>query len=158
MSKLDKYFRTLQLTSKFYKDGWGSYQDLSKIVEYRRQWVGKRENCLKLIPKEYPVQLDKELDFKTHHIVEGSFLTPFVHHIPELFPEETKRAKFQFLIPKKWWNEKHRPVVLHFAGTGDHDFWKRRLLLAQPLLVQHNVGSIIIENPFYGCRKPKNQT
>jgi hypothetical protein len=37
-----------------------------------------------------------------------------------MFPEETKRAKFQFLVPKKWWDEKHKPVVFHFAGTGDH--------------------------------------
>jgi len=23
-------------------------------------------------------------------------------------------------VPKKWWDEKHKPVVFHFAGTGDH--------------------------------------
>lgn len=49
-----------------------------------------------------------------------SFISPFVHSLPELFPEETKKARFQFLVPKKWWNEKHKPVVFHFAGTGDH--------------------------------------
>ena len=43
-----------------------------------------------------------------------------MHSLPEMFPEETKRAKFQFLVPKKWWDEKHKPVVFHFAGTGDH--------------------------------------
>ena len=61
-------------------------------------------------------------------------------------------------MPKNWWDGKrHKPVVFHFAGTGDQDFWRRRLFLAQPLISQHNVGSIIIENPYYGCRKPKAQ-
>lgn len=36
-------------------------------------------------------------------------------------------------------------------------FWKRRSLLARPLLKENSIGSIILENPFYGARKPPEQ-
>uniref|UniRef100_T1H8Q8 Uncharacterized protein n=1 Tax=Rhodnius prolixus TaxID=13249 RepID=T1H8Q8_RHOPR len=36
-------------------------------------------------------------------------------------------------------------------------FWRRRQLVAKPLLQEGGVASIILENPFYGYRKPKNQ-
>jgi len=49
-------------------------------------------------------------------------------------------------------------VIFHFAGTGDQNFWRRRWLLAKPLLTGHKVASLILENPFYGVRKPENQT
>ena len=65
-------------------------------------------------------------------------------------------CRFQFLIPKNW-NSHHKPVVIHYAGTGDHRFWRRRMILANPLLEQNKVASLIIENPFYGFRKPKIQ-
>uniref|UniRef100_A0A1B6F594 Uncharacterized protein n=1 Tax=Cuerna arida TaxID=1464854 RepID=A0A1B6F594_9HEMI len=43
------------------------------------------------------------------------------------------------------------------AGTGDHYFWRRRQLIAKPLLKEAGIGSILLENPFYGLRKPKDQ-
>ena len=42
------------------------------------------------------------------------------------------------------------------AGTGDHGYVRRKVSFAKPLL-EHNLGSVIIENPFYGVRKPKEQ-
>jgi hypothetical protein len=62
------------------------------------------------------------------------------------------------LILPNAWKTRFRPVIFHFAGTGDQNFWRRRWLLAKPLLTEHNVASLILENPFYGVRKPKNQT
>lgn len=87
------------------------------------------------------------------------------------------------LVPKKWSTNavysgsNLKPVCIHLAGTGDHVifriyfnlvnssvhfylkfFWRRRILLAKPLLTEHSVASIILENPFYGYRKPKDQT
>ena len=69
--------------------------------------------------------------------------------------------------------------LVHYAGTGDHFFWRRRRLMALPLLKERGliryyvfaiqvqwlflnfsflgVSSIILENPFYGLRKPKEQ-
>lgn len=36
-------------------------------------------------------------------------------------------------------------------------FWRRRHLIAKPLLREAGIGSIILENPFYGIRKPVYQ-
>ncbi len=48
------------------------------------------------------------------------------------------------------------PLCLQLAGTGDHYFWKRRMFMGRPL-AQEGIASLIIENPFYGARKPREQ-
>ncbi|XP_027755354.1 protein ABHD18 isoform X3 [Empidonax traillii] len=64
--------------------------------------------------------------------------------------------RFQFIIPRRW-NSKHRPVCIHLAGTGDHHFWRRRTLMARPMIKEASMASLLLENPYYGCRKPKDQ-
>lgn len=44
-----------------------------------------------------------------------------------------------------------------YAGTGDHFFYRRRHLMALPLLRERGVASLLLENPFYGLRKPAAQ-
>ena len=48
MSKIDLYYRKLVLT-QFFTKGWGRLEYLNKIVDYRRDHVGNREACLKLL-------------------------------------------------------------------------------------------------------------
>ena len=47
------------------------------------------------------------------------------------------------------------PVCLHFAATGDQGYLRRRLV-AWPLL-RRGIGSVLLENPFYGLRRPAGQ-
>uniref|UniRef100_A0A2K5PVW3 Abhydrolase domain containing 18 n=1 Tax=Cebus imitator TaxID=2715852 RepID=A0A2K5PVW3_CEBIM len=63
---------------------------------------------------------------------------------------------FQFIVPKEW-NSKYRPVCIHLAGTGDHHYWRRRTLMARPMIKEARMASLLLENPYYGCRKPKDQ-
>lgn len=156
MSRFDQYYRRVALGT-IYREGWGSVKDLAKIVHYRRTVIGNREKCNELVPKDYPIKIEKELKFKDYNIIEGNLLSPFNEFCPDLMPDAIKTAKFQLILPKVW-KTKHRPIVFHFAGTGDQNYWRRRLLLAKPLLSEHSVASLILENPFYGARKPKNQT
>lgn len=156
MSKFDQYYRRIALGT-IYREGWGSVKDLAKIVHYRRTVIGNRESCNQIVPKGYPITIDKELKFKNHNIIEGSFTSPFDRFCPDLMPKEVKTSKFQLILPKVWTTDQ-RPIIFHFAGTGDQNFWRRRLILAKPLLTEHNVASLILENPFYGTRKPPNQT
>ncbi|XP_064481317.1 protein ABHD18-like isoform X2 [Ornithodoros turicata] len=83
--------------------------------------------------------------------------SPFVQYLPEVVPKESHKAWFQVLLPRHWVTEPLRPVCIHLAGTGDHHFWRRRTLTCRPLLKECGIGSIILENPFYGLRKPKDQ-
>jgi hypothetical protein len=50
------------------------------------------------------------------------------------------------------------PIGLCYAGTGDHGYSRRRLLTAVPLINQYRIGSILLENPYYGPRKPSYQS
>jgi hypothetical protein len=89
--------------------------------------------------------------------LEGKFVTPLELYLPGLVPKVAQDAHFQIILPLKWKDEDFKPVCLHLAGTGDHYFWRRRNLIAKPLLKEANLGAIILENPFYGLRKPKDQ-
>ncbi|KCV71179.1 hypothetical protein H696_02131 [Fonticula alba] len=48
-------------------------------------------------------------------------------------------------------------TFVQLSATGDHSFWRRRMLTAVPLARDHGIASIILENPFYGARKPAGQ-
>nr|CAG4640972.1 EOG090X08BF [Eulimnadia texana] len=155
-SKLDHVYRSLVL-SKFFVKGWGKPDNIKRLFDFRKK-VSNREECYQLVDKNYPVQIEKEEDCKDHVILEGHFNSPFANYLPELVPEESRKAHFQIVLPKTWkWKNDLKPMCLHLAGTGDHFFWRRRLLMAKPLLNEYNIGSIILENPFYGMRKPKEQ-
>jgi hypothetical protein len=49
---------------------------------------------------------------------------------------------------------KQFPLCIQLAATGDQGLWKRRRFIAQPLLAQ-GIGSLILENAYYGSRRPK---
>ncbi|CAF4246146.1 unnamed protein product, partial [Rotaria sordida] len=47
-------------------------------------------------------------------------------------------------------------AIAHFqlVLSRDHGFSRRRLCTAVPLINQYPIGSILLENPYYGLRKP----
>ncbi|XP_076748971.1 protein ABHD18 isoform X2 [Xylocopa sonorina] len=154
-SRLDAVYRSILLT-KFFTKGWGSPQNLKRIFEFRRR-LSNRETCYSLIPHDYPINVTKDEEWSDCHIIEGNFESPFNKHLPGIMPTETITAHFQVILPKKWSSHKVKPICLHLAGTGDHFFWRRRNLIAKPLLKESGIASLLLENPFYGSRKPQNQ-
>ncbi|XP_076319533.1 protein ABHD18 [Tachypleus tridentatus] len=155
MSKLDVVYRSILLT-KFFTKGWGNPEKLKRLFEFRKT-ISNRETCQHLVSPDYPVYIDKAEEYPQYKVLDGHFLSPLVHHLPGVVPKESQIARFQVLLPKEWPADSLRPVCLHLAGTGDHYFWRRRTLLARPLLKESGIASIILENPFYGVRKPKDQ-
>ena len=85
-------------------------------------------------------------------IKDGSFLSPCSE---KDLPEESKVAYIRLVIPK---NRKinNTPVYIHFSGSGDTNFKRREKLFAMPL-AKKGIASIILQSPFYGLRKPKEQ-
>ncbi|CRK90015.1 CLUMA_CG003741, isoform A [Clunio marinus] len=154
-SKLDSVYRSL-LLAKFFCKGWGEPKNLQRLFEFRKV-MSNRETCSKLLPKDYPIEITKEENTSDCKIIEGKFLTPLELFLPGLIPEEAKDAHFQMILPHKWQEENYKPICLHLAGTGDHYFWRRRNLIARPLMKEAGLGAIILENPFYGMRKPADQ-
>ncbi|XP_045453979.1 protein ABHD18 [Melitaea cinxia] len=154
-SKLDAVYRSILLT-KFFTKGWGKPENLKRLFEFRKV-VSNREECFKLIDRNYPVTITKEQNLTDCHLLEGYFLSPLEKYLPGIVPEIAQKAHFQILLPVHWPDPQCKPVCLHLAGTGDHFFWRRRNLMVKPLLKEAGIGGIILENPFYGLRKPTDQ-
>ncbi|XP_062380665.1 protein ABHD18 [Sardina pilchardus] len=153
VSRLDILYRRLLLT-KLFIQGWGKPEDLKRIFEFRKI-IGDRERCQHLVPKDYPVYIDKVEDESDCKIHNGHFISPLEELVPGVLPTESIKARFQFIVPKKW--KKHYPVCIHLAGTGDHFYWRRRTLMARPMIKEAGMASLLLENPYYGYRKPKDQ-
>jgi len=88
--------------------------------------------------------------------MEGAFKSPFDEYMPYSMPPECRTAHFQMVMPTKW-STAHRPICIHLAGTGDQNYYRRRVFLANCLL-KDGIGSIILTNPYYGVRKPAAQS
>nr|CAD7395993.1 unnamed protein product [Timema cristinae] len=154
-SRLDHVYRSI-LQTKFFNKGWGKPDNLKRLFEFRKV-MANRESCYQLVHKDYPVTITKENLGSDYNMLEGHLLSPFVTHLPGILPKEAEVAHFQVIIPKKWNSDHYKPICLHLAGTGDHGFWRRRQLMAKPLIKEAGIAAIILENPFYGLRKPKDQ-
>ncbi|KAG5863000.1 hypothetical protein JTB14_000690 [Gonioctena quinquepunctata] len=153
VSRLDVIYRKI-LLAKFFTKGWGSPEHLQRLFDFRKI-ISNRETCYPLVPEEYSITMINEVKRSDCRILEGKFRSPFVEYLPGLVPEEVQDSYFQMILPLEWKSE-YRPICIHMAGTGDHYFWRRRNIMAKPLL-KAGIGAIILENPFYGIRKPKDQ-
>ncbi len=152
---IDRVYRSLLLT-KFFTKGWGKPEHLKRIFELRRR-LAVRDTAVTYVDRSHPVTIVKDIRNSDHRLLEGYFTTPFVQYLPQLLPPESERAHFQMILPLEWKSANVRPVCVQYAGTGDHFFWRRRRLMGLPMLKERGVASIILENPFYGLRKPKQQ-
>ncbi len=83
----------------------------------------------------------------------GFFESPASGDLP--LPPATRPAYFEMLLPEGTSVTLKPPVCLHFAATGDEGFFRRRAFV-KPLL-QRGIGAVILENPYYGLRRPATQ-
>ncbi len=154
-SLLDKAYSTLVNRDLFFTKGWGEMTALEYILS-------TEPSKLHLRPvREISIHWESGISEKGLTIRNGYFESPFLFEytkgkekvVVEL-PEEAKRAYVQFILPKQVHSK--TPIVIHFAATGDQGFSRRRLTMAIPL-AKIGIGSLLLENPFYGRRKPKDQ-
>ena len=63
----------------------------------------------------------QEEDCKTYTLLQGYFKSPLAIHLPGLVPKVSENAHFEILLPKQWkWANNLKPMVVQYAGTGDH--------------------------------------
>ncbi|XP_025407461.1 protein ABHD18 [Sipha flava] len=155
INKFDYLYRKLLLT-KYFVNGWGDPEKLKSLFQFRKIIID-RDSCYKLVSSDYPVKIVKKKEDTDSITLEGVFESPFSYYLPDIVPKESHLAHFQVILPKKWPTKNVKPICLHMAGTGDQYYWRRRTILANPLVKEAGIGSIILENPFYGKRKPINQ-
>lgn len=154
MSRLDWFWRRLIVT-KLYTQGWGKPEDMKRIFHLRKK-LGDRSVCRHLVARDHPVYIDKEVIDGDCRLLDGHFMSPLKEILPGIMPKESEIARFQMVLPLEW-KTSLRPLCVQMGGTGDHGFGRRRRWIAKPLLQEEGIASLILENPFYGCRRPKNQ-
>ena len=155
----DQIFKsaTAYMTALFSR-GWGDTELLKQLAKFQRIVLQKDKmiNDVYKIFENTEITISKETKINsTLSLYKGEFISPLTKIIPNALPRESEKAYFQVVLPHKWKDKK--PIAIHLAGTGDHFFWRRRQFMAVPLAKEYNIGSIILENPFYGYRKPKKQ-
>jgi len=76
----------------------------------------------------------------------GSFESP----LARLLPKEARRAHVELLLPKV-----PRGVCLLLAATAEEGFLRRRLFARH--LLREGIGTLSLESPLYGSRRPEGQ-
>ncbi|MGV8081818.1 MAG: alpha/beta hydrolase family protein [Syntrophales bacterium] len=141
-SLLDRTYAAWSNRRLFFRQGWGN---LALLEEALRE-DGDSGPVSPVNPAWGNTREEGEALLK-----EGSFPSPFLH--PAL-PAESRTAWVELVLPRDW--SRRTPVCLHFAATGDEGFERRRKALALPL-IRSGIGSLILENPYYGRRRPPGQ-
>ena len=148
-SIVDRLFRNLNLTEIFVK-GWSDGNCLEEFFKLLPILQNRRKFSRLKLDDKIQLTVDKKNTTDSVSCSFGHFKSPLSHFM--MLQPEVQTCHFWSCIP----NKDCKATVIHFAGTGDHFFWKRKLFLSRHLLI-HNIGSIIVENPFYGMRRPKGQ-
>lgn len=119
---------------KFFTRGWGDEELLQESLIQRK-------------PPQIP-ELSTEDQDELIKILR--FPSPWA----DALPEESKTCEILLVLPQDWNHD--TPVVVQLAATGDEGFEARHKLAAEPLAAR-GIGSAIIENPYYGNRRPADQ-
>lgn len=159
MSRLDRLYRRLIVTG-FFKRGWGDPSHIKDLLQLRQSLADPSSafavQIANSLLKDVQVEIEKETRKDNIVLIDASFVSPFHTLLPHMMPKECQRAKFQLMYNEQT-STPASPLALHFAGTGDHFFYRRRLLQGNFLLNEYGMNSAFVENPFYGYRKPKDQ-
>lgn len=157
---LDHAFSLYSNHNGFFKSGWGKHDVLEHIVK-----LGSKKLTTKLARRKIPlINIEWSATKTTSHckIQEGHFISPYQFNWKnkgknqiEKLPEESQLARFQLVSPNQ--SNKDTPLIIHFAATGDEGYAIRTRFMARPL-VKQRVASLLLENPFYGSRRPGFQT
>jgi hypothetical protein len=133
--------RLMARRPRFFEDGWGPSSLLERLARSPHGFA---------LPELHEVSLSAPRREGRVLVQEGRFPSPAaVGPLPATCAE----ARFQLLLPQG--AGPLPPVCLFLASSGDHGFGLRRYL-AGPLLSQ-GVGALLLENPYYGARRPPEQ-
>ncbi|XP_044741606.1 protein ABHD18 [Chrysoperla carnea] len=157
-SKIDFIYRSLLITRIFVK-GWGPPKVIKTLFNLRKHFA-IRKNIEDFVKEKTSVKITDIFQCKDYQLMRGEFVTPLCEPSKNtvfLVPPAARVARFEIILPNEWKDSNHKPVCIHLAGTGDHFYWRRRRFMAKPLIRDAGIGAIILENPFYGSRKPKDQ-
>ncbi len=123
----------MSLTRPFFHDGWGDEDQIERFTDLARR-----------PPADEPIDVHwRLLAGGSLRVADGEFPSPG----PDL-PPECRAAHVRVVAP----SERAERVVVLMAAWNDHGYRVRSRLARR--LAQHGVASAILENPFFGVRRP----
>ena len=131
---------------RLYQDGFGDREALEQMVEAIRSYDIER-------PLE-PIQISwqgRPQARGASTIRKGWFTSPLAHRLPV----ESRRAPVELIEPREV-VDPLRPACVMLAATGEEGFWLRRRHADR--LAHAGIASLLLENPFYGLRRPRAQS
>lgn len=81
----------------------------------------------------------------------GTFRSP-----SDALPSEVQHAHFRLLLPRVPRPAHEQPVYVVLAASGEEGF-ARRTRIFTPMVRQTGIGVLLLENPYYGLRRPAGQ-
>jgi hypothetical protein len=137
MHVLDLLFGVAARGPRFFADGWG---DRALVEAADPAALARRPVS--------PIRLRLGPCRRTlgGRLREGDFTSP-----EERLPRCARRARVRLLLP----DGPVQGVAVHLSASGDQGF-AIRLRFAAPLLAR-GIGALVLENPYYGERKPARQ-
>ncbi len=140
-SWLDRLFVRVMRRRPFFSDGWGDPTDLEAVTAL----PAEKTTVLPIAPVWGAWERDGRAEIR-----EGRFQSPEAELLP--LPPESREAIVRQVRPV---GVEQAPMCVHLAATGEFGF-ARRMRLARPL-VDAGIGSVLLENPYYGLRAPPEQ-
>jgi len=128
---------------KMYAAGFGALDELESLVERVRTYD----------PRVPPARLDiawqRSWTTASAHVRAGTFESPAAASLPQ----RTRTARVEMYEPREGAGGR---TCLLLSATGDEGFGLRRRLVSD--LLRAGIGALLLENPFYGRRRPPGQT
>ncbi|BDG03404.1 alpha/beta hydrolase family protein [Anaeromyxobacter oryzae] len=137
MHVLDLFFGLTVRGPRFFADGWG---DRALCDASDPAALAARP------PARIAPALGPPHEMLGGRLSEGTFESP-----EALLPACARTARFRLLLP----DGPLAGIAVHLAASGDQGF-ELRLRFAAPLLA-HGLGALVLENPYYGARRPPAQ-
>ena len=142
LSVLDRLYGSLN-SGSFFSEGWGPDAQIAAF-EALPGAVGEAPRI--------EVLWTHEARRPSATLRRGVFKSPMAAHG---LPAESHRAPLLMVTPNDAMSSR-RAVYIHLAATGDEGFQRRLRTFALPL-ARAGVASVILENPYYGERRPTQQ-
>ena len=128
--------------SRFFSKGWGNHAAIGEVQ--RKIFSGTP-------PVDIEVRWENEWrPHRGHYARDGLFETS---HFRAYLPEESRTCYFRIISPEP---ELRCPVYVHMAASGEEGYAAREASIAVPLLAR-GCGSLIVEHPYLGRRRPAAQ-
>jgi len=72
----------------------------------------------------------------------------------DILPTESRECQALVTMPERWTLD--TPVLIQLPATGDEGFLARQKYVSSTL-AQVGIGTILVESPYYGSRRPRDQ-